>query len=179
MPAEKIPGLLPLEKLPHRPAPGMTQIRDPVEHGPMRRDVANRNHRLQTVKLVQPLLQLFLRVLAGRIERRRIRVAETNHVEPADLDSPAVKIVQPEAAAQIRNLLRRFVIARDHVHPITALLQNLAHGIQTARKVDQIPRAEVIIGLDRHQPVERPRIAVDIGKHQQFHGFILQFAYYN
>src|ERR1035438_355932 len=117
VPAEKISRLLPLQELPHRPAPGMAQIRDPVEHRPQRRDVANRNHRLQPVELVQPLFQLLLRIFTGRLERRWIRVAETNHVEAADLDPPPVKVMQPEAAAQIRNLLRRFVIAGDRVHP--------------------------------------------------------------
>ena len=140
----------------------------------MRRDMANRNHRLQAVKLMQPHFQLFLGILPWRVEWRRIRVAQTNHVEPADLDPPPVKVVQPESGAQIRNLPGRFMVARNYIYPAAPLLQNFAHGVETARKIHQIPGAEIIVRLDRHQPVERPRVAMDIREYQQFHRFILQ-----
>src|SRR5579884_43952 len=65
------------------------------------------------------------------------------------------------------------MISRDDINAIAALLENFAHRVQPAAPVDQVAGADVVIGLHCHQPVERLRIAVDIGENEQLHEFIL------
>src|SRR6202050_571085 len=103
MSAEKITRLLPLQKLPHRLTPGMPQISNPVEHSPQRRNMADRNHRFQAIELMQALGKLFFRIFSRRIEGRGIRIPQTNNLKSRDFNPPALKIVQPETAAQIRH----------------------------------------------------------------------------
>ena len=100
---------------------------------------------------VQPLFQFFFRILARRIEGRGIRIAEPRYLETTHFQVPAMKIMQAELSAEVRDLLRGFVIARNHVHLAGAPLQDLAHRVEMPPPVHQIAGAEVIIGLDGHQ----------------------------
>src|ERR1019366_2842041 len=105
----------------HRLAAGVAQICDAVEHGAMRWNVADGNHRLHTVKSVESLREFLLRAFAGRVERRRGGIAQTDHLKARDFHLAAMEVIQPETLAEIRGLLRRFVIAGDDIHPVAAL----------------------------------------------------------
>src|SRR5581483_12186366 len=131
--------LLASHKFAHGLASRMPQIRNAIQHRPEWRNMTDRNHRFQAVELMQTLVQLFLRILPGRVKRRPVRIPETYDMKSFNLESATVKIVKSKPAAQIADLLRRFVISRNHVNAIAALLQNFAHGIDASRKVDQIP----------------------------------------
>ena len=61
------------------------------------------------------------------------------------------------------------MIARQHVHPFRALLQDRPHGVQSPSKIRQIPGREIVIRINGHQLLKCGFIAVNIGEDQQFH----------
>src|SRR5262245_14136074 len=144
VPAEKVAWLFALEKLAHRRAAGMTQIRDAVEHRSIWRRMADCDHWLQAIECVQALAKLFFGIFAGCIERSGVRIAEPDHMKAADLDPATMEIIESETTRDVCDLQRRLVIAGNQIDAFGALPEYLAHRIETARKVNQITRAEVI-----------------------------------
>ena len=119
--------------------------------------------------LLEPVPQFLLAVLARRIERRWVRVAQPGDMITRDLHGPAVKIVKAELAAEPRDVGLRFMIPRKDVHAFRALLKNRPHGVQAAAKIRQVPSREIVIRFDSHQFFERGLVAVDVGKDQELH----------
>jgi hypothetical protein len=89
------------------------------------------------------------------------------------LEGLLVKVLESELAAESRDLLRRFVIARQHPQPLSQGRENLAAIGKAALPTDEIPRANVDVSLGGGQRFEPPQIIVDIGKDLDSHDLVL------
>jgi hypothetical protein len=119
-----------------------------VERRAERRRVADERQRLQVREPLEPLGQLYLAILAGRVKRRRVRITQPRHAPFPRLKMPPVEIVQPVARAHPRRLVGRFVVPRQHVNLIRARLQNGPAPVQPLRPRRLVPRRDIVIRLD-------------------------------
>src|SRR5687768_8875087 len=104
VPAEKIFGLMAIDKLAHRFRPGVLPFPNAVERRARGRGMADQHQRRELGEFVEPARQLSLAILTRRVERRRTGVAKPRDVPLAHLYRALMEIVQPVAFAQARDL---------------------------------------------------------------------------
>ena len=80
-----------------------------------------------------------------------------------------MEIMQAELFAKLRYLVLGFMVARNDMHASGPLPQHLPTSVQIAREIREIPRADVVIGIDLHQRVKRIEIAVNVGEEENLH----------
>ena len=118
--------------------------------------MADQHQRLRAGEAAEPVGQLRFGVFAGRVEGRGTGIAEAGDVPLSDLQVPPVEIVQSEAGAHAGDLVGRFVIAGQDVHPVGARLQIFAAAIEALAPGDLVAGGDVVIRLDRRAAVRAP-----------------------
>jgi hypothetical protein len=78
-----------------------------------------------------------------------------------------MKVMKTVLLAEVFDLRRGFVVARQDVNAVASRLQDLAAFLKTAGPVPEITGREVIVRFGGHQALEGVMIAVNIGKNEQ------------
>jgi len=170
--AEEVFGLALLDEIAHRRGARVLALTDAVERCALGWRVADEDERIEFGKTLQPVGELSLRKLAGRVEGRRVGVAKAGHVPAADLEMALMQVVQAVARAHTGDLVCRLVVAGEHIDLATTPLQDLATAFDAACPRDLIAGRDIKISLHAEQVLERLPVRVDVGKDEEFHAQI-------
>src|SRR5215469_2186938 len=167
--AKEVVRLVALDEIADRGASEMFVFAGAIEVRAYGRCVTNEDQRIERGEGLEAAGELVLGILARRVERGRVRVAESGDVKSADLQTPAVKIVESVFLTELRDVGFRFMISRQHVCTLGPPLHDRPKQIQPAAPVSKVAVGEVVIHVQGHHLLERVLAAVDVGKDEKLH----------
>src|SRR5271168_2696037 len=104
MSAVEIRGLMLIDEFANRRASEVLAFARAIELRIFGRRVTDENQGIEIRELLKPRAQLLLRVFAGCVERRGIRIAETSHRITLNLDGLPVKIMEAVRIAEAHDI---------------------------------------------------------------------------
>lgn len=165
--AEEVLGLMFFDKFAYSRGTGMKSRADLVQFGAKWRRMADEHERFELSKSFEPLGDLWFRVFARCIEGSGIGIAEACDVPLPGRKVAFVEIVQSVAGAHGDHIIRGFVVARQNVDFIPALLEDLAAAVDPTIPGHLVSSGNVAIGLDFEEAFQRFPIRVDVRKDQK------------
>jgi hypothetical protein len=145
--AKEVGGLPLLDELGDGARTGMQPGTNAVERGRVGRSVADEHQGVQFGEPRQTFGDLRLAVLSGRIERRRVGIAQTGDLPPPGLEMLFVKIVKTVAGAHFRHLVGGLVVSGQDVDFIAAGAKDFATAFDSAGPGDLVAGGDIAIGL--------------------------------
>ena len=107
------------------------------------------------------------------MKRGGVRIAQACDLIISDVNGLLVKVVKAEVLTEARDLRLGFMVAWEYIHAIAAGFQNFSATFESLGPVDEVAGGKIVIGLRGHEAFECLVMAVNVGKNEQLHGFMI------
>src|SRR5712692_1996010 len=141
-----------------------------IERGAVRREMDDQVERAQIFKRGQRFGDFFFGVFARRVEWRGVAVAESRPVRAAERAHLPMKINEAVTLAQRAGLVVRLVVAGQEPEPPAERPECRSAAVEVVPERGKITRGDIDVGGLMQQPLEGPRVAVDVAEEENLHG---------